>query len=42
MSSVLPTAAASLSEAEARARLERDGLNQLPPPEHKIFAAALL
>ena len=42
MSSVLPTFAAGLIEAEARARLERDGPNQLPLAEHKTFAAALL
>jgi Ca2+-transporting ATPase len=31
-----------LSEAEARARLERDGPNRLPPPKHKTFVTALL
>ena len=34
--------AAGLSAAEARARLARDGLNRLPPPEHKSLAAAVL
>ena len=31
-----------LSEAQARARLERDGPNRLPPPEHKSVAAVAL
>ena len=30
---------AGLSEAEARARLERDGPNRLPPPGHKSAVA---
>lgn len=30
-----------LSAAQARARLERDGLNRLPPPEHKTLGAAV-
>jgi Ca2+-transporting ATPase len=38
-----PSAASKgLSETEARARLQRDGLNRLPPPEHKSFAAAIV
>lgn len=35
-------AARGLSEADVRLRLERDGLNQLPPPEHKSAAAVVL
>jgi Ca2+-transporting ATPase len=35
-----PCGDAGLSEREAQARLERDGPNRLPPPEHKSFAAA--
>ena len=31
-----------LGAEEASARLERDGLNRLPPPPHKTFAATLL
>ena len=31
-----------LSEEEAGVRLQRDGLNRLPPPQHKSFWAALL
>jgi Ca2+-transporting ATPase len=34
--------AGGLSEAEARARLERDGPNRLPAPQHKSFGMALL
>src|SRR5512132_3007521 len=36
-----PSGALGLSEAEARARLQRDGPNRLPPPEHKSVAAAI-
>jgi Ca2+-transporting ATPase len=34
--------AAGLSASEVRARLARDGLNRLPPPQHKTFATAAL
>jgi len=35
-------AARGLSEVQARSRLERDGLNRLPPAEHKSVAAMAL
>jgi len=37
-----PTPAAGLTEAEAHARLARDGPNRLPPPQHKSVAGAVL
>lgn len=39
--SVLPVRVGGLSKAEARDRLERDGPNRLPPPQHKSFGAAV-
>jgi Ca2+-transporting ATPase len=42
MSSVLRAGNAGLSEAEARDRLQRDGPNQLPPPDHKSVIGALM
>jgi Ca2+-transporting ATPase len=42
MSSVLRASTAGLSETEARDRLERDGPNQLPPPDHKSIIGALM
>ena len=42
MSSVLRAGSAGLSEAEARDRLQRDGPNQLPPPDHKSVIGALM
>ena len=41
MIAVLPVRVGGLSEAEARDRLERDGPNRLPPPQHKTFGAAV-
>ena len=41
MTSVLLVRVGGLSEAEARDRLERDGPNRLPPPQHKTFGAAV-
>ena len=42
MNSIVPAGSAGLSEAEARARLMRDGPNRLPPPDHKSVAGAVL